>query len=814
MADTNRQVAISRVMLCPDSVDLRDFLISICFCLFILFESSLAATQEIGLISPGFRASQAEWTDKNGIFLQSNNSAFGFGFYTEVDSSLYLLVILHLSSQKVIWSANRHTKVSSLDQFVFGTNGNAYLGNSTGIIWSTGTVGVRAKAMKLEDSGNLVLTGENEKVFWQSFDHPTDTLISGQKISQGVRLESFPKKNMKSYFEIKLGDAILYTEYDNGPQVYWSMSKEVRKTVMEVGGKKVSSATIEGSSWNFYDDQTGVLVWQFNISKEYDPSALWIAVLGSDGSIQFLNLEGKASFAQSVKIPQNSCNIPISCGPFEVCLSADQCKCPPSLSSTPFCKPSVMPLCKFPDVTYQLQLVDERLDYSVMKYIPPKMKTSLNGCKQACVSNCSCNALFFDNSTNNCFLFDQVGALERAEMNATGYTLIIKVASPGFRRHKSSSKGSFVTIVTVSIIFVALVVILALVGVGLWYYKRKKRLTEAFNDVNEEDSFFEGISGLPVRYKYNDLRTATKNFSVRLGQGGFGTVYLGVQADGTKVAVKQLEGVGQGRKEFRAEVNIIGSVHHVHLVKLKGFCTEGTHRLLSDVYSYGMLLLEIIGGRKNYEPGMNSEKSYLPSYAFKMTEEGNLNEIIDPRLKFDDCGDLEKVYTAIKVALWCIQEDLSIRPAMTKVVQMLQGLCAVHNPPISHQMASRIYSGLLKPSSGDSSCSLWTVDNSRDTTLSAIRLSGPSSAKSLYCCFKYSSAHKLMCLYKDTIKLQGKEKDKYVFKQDWWEVVILGTKNLSLSVREALQPRQLGDDPVTRNPDGVTKQVAWQVAFE
>lgn len=50
------------------------------------------------------------------------------------------------------------------------------------------------------------------------------------------------------------------------------------------------------------------------------------------------------------------------------------------------------------------------------------------------------------------------------------------------------------------------------------------------------------------------------------------------------MAVKKLEGIGQGNKEFRAEVSIIGCVHHVHLVKLKGFCAEGSYRLL--VYEF------------------------------------------------------------------------------------------------------------------------------------------------------------------------------------------------------------------------------------
>jgi serine/threonine protein kinase len=51
------------------------------------------------------------------------------------------------------------------------------------------------------------------------------------------------------------------------------------------------------------------------------------------------------------------------------------------------------------------------------------------------------------------------------------------------------------------------------------------------------------------------------------------------------VAVKKIEGVGaQGRREFCTEIFVISNVHHVNLVRLRGFCAEGQRRLL--VYEY------------------------------------------------------------------------------------------------------------------------------------------------------------------------------------------------------------------------------------
>ncbi|KAL9258181.1 Serine/threonine-protein kinase PCRK1-like protein [Drosera capensis] len=98
-------------------------------------------------------------------------------------------------------------------------------------------------------------------------------------------------------------------------------------------------------------------------------------------------------------------------------------------------------------------------------------------------------------------------------------------------------------------------------------------------------------------FTFQELRSCTKCFSrsVRIGEGGFGCVYKGViksLEDPTKkidVAVKQLGKKGlQGHKEWVTEVNVLGVVEHLNLVKLLGYCADddegGIQRLL--VYEY------------------------------------------------------------------------------------------------------------------------------------------------------------------------------------------------------------------------------------
>ncbi|WOL10232.1 putative receptor-like protein kinase [Canna indica] len=88
-------------------------------------------------------------------------------------------------------------------------------------------------------------------------------------------------------------------------------------------------------------------------------------------------------------------------------------------------------------------------------------------------------------------------------------------------------------------------------------------------------------------FTLRDLEIATNWFSKDniLGEGGYGVVYRGQLMNGTQVAIKRLlNNLGQAEKEFRVEVEAIGHVRHKNLVRLLGYCVEGTQRML--VYEY------------------------------------------------------------------------------------------------------------------------------------------------------------------------------------------------------------------------------------
>ncbi|KAG0468339.1 hypothetical protein HPP92_017667 [Vanilla planifolia] len=88
-------------------------------------------------------------------------------------------------------------------------------------------------------------------------------------------------------------------------------------------------------------------------------------------------------------------------------------------------------------------------------------------------------------------------------------------------------------------------------------------------------------------FTLRDLEISTNRFSKEnvIGEGGYGVVYHGCLINGTPVAIKRLlNNVGQAEKEFRMEVEAIGHARHKNLVRLLGYCVEGTQRML--VYEY------------------------------------------------------------------------------------------------------------------------------------------------------------------------------------------------------------------------------------
>ncbi|KFK41822.1 hypothetical protein AALP_AA2G175800 [Arabis alpina] len=99
------------------------------------------------------------------------------------------------------------------------------------------------------------------------------------------------------------------------------------------------------------------------------------------------------------------------------------------------------------------------------------------------------------------------------------------------------------------------------------------------------------------------------------------------------------------------------------------YALHGLLSVKSDVFSFGVLILEIVCGRKNQNPRLGQEMADLLSYAWKMYQEGKILELVDQSLA--GVYNRDEAATCFIIGLLCCQQITSNRPDMNAVHLML-----------------------------------------------------------------------------------------------------------------------------------------------
>ncbi|KAM7495229.1 hypothetical protein LguiB_029838 [Lonicera macranthoides] len=104
-----------------------------------------------------------------------------------------------------------------------------------------------------------------------------------------------------------------------------------------------------------------------------------------------------------------------------------------------------------------------------------------------------------------------------------------------------------------------------------------------------------------VEFSYEELSKATDDFSLsyKIGQGGFGAVYY-AELRGEKAAIKKMD--MQASREFLAELKVLTHVHHLNLVRLIGYCVEGSLFLVYEFIENGNLSQHLRGSERDPLP--------------------------------------------------------------------------------------------------------------------------------------------------------------------------------------------------------------------
>lgn len=737
-----------------------------------------------------------------GFFCNGTCDSYLFAIFIVQTNSVSYITSPAIGFPQVVWSANRNNPVGINSTLQLTSDGDFILKDADGTVaWSTNTSGKSVAGLNLTDMGNLVLFDHNNATVWQSFDHPTDSLVPGQKLVAGQKL--VPSISLTNWTQLNL---LSFSVTDEGsfasvesspPQLYYESRVNDRTT-----NREPTYVTLQNGSFALFS----------NSSKASEPdtfkpipkaSSVQYARFGPDGHLRLYEwtTDGWTQVDDLLSSPGYECFYPTVCGNYGIC-SNGQCSCPTT--------------------TYFKQINDRRPDIGCSEITPLSCQSSpnhsliefrdttyfsvssdlqnvdLEKCKEACSKNCSCKAAIFqygsDSAKGSCYLPNQVFSLINNDKEKTHYnsTVFLKVQNapsppaeaiaPQQKRKSRSTVILWSSLGTVSGLFLVIGIIVLLV----W----KKRNA----DIDEED-YLDQVPGMPTRFSYENLKSLTENFSKILGEGGFGSVFEGTLIDGTKIAVKRLNGVGQIKKSFLAEVESIGSIHHVNLVRLLGFCADKSHRLLvyefmsngslekwifhqthesalswqqrkkiildiakgltylhedcsqkiihldikpqnilldnkfnakisdfglsklidrdqskvvttmrgtpgylapewlssvitekADVYSFGVVVLELVCGRRNVDHSQPEEQMHLISLFEKKAEEDLLFDLVD------NCSEDMQLHKAeilkmMKVAAWCLQKDHAMRPSMSMVVKVLEGVREVE-PNVDYNISN------------------------------------------------------------------------------------------------------------------------------
>lgn len=119
-----------------------------------------------------------------------------------------------------------------------------------------------------------------------------------------------------------------------------------------------------------------------------------------------------------------------------------------------------------------------------------------------------------------------------------------------------------------------------------------------------------------------------------------------------------------------------GEDTHLNTMKVSGtygymapeYAMRGYLSVKTDVFSYGVLVLEIVSGRKNHDGRLGAEKTDLLSYAWKLFQEGKSLDLVDSSLaKYNP----DEAAMSIQLGLLCCQSNFADRPDMNSVHLML-----------------------------------------------------------------------------------------------------------------------------------------------
>ncbi|CAL5070485.1 unnamed protein product [Urochloa decumbens] len=569
----------------------------------------------------------------SGDLLVSPSGNFSCGFY-KVAANAYTFAIWFTRSADatVAWTANRDAPVNGRgSRAVFRRDGSLALQDFDGrVVWRTNTSGTQADRAELLDAGNLVVSDAAGNTLWQSFDWPTDTLLPDQPITRYKRLVSASAKGLpySGYYNLYFDSHNILNIIYDGPEISSNYWPDPFKQWWENNRTAFNSSRY--GSLDRHGRFTASDHTQFNASDMGAGGVMRRLTLDYDGNLRLYSLDDAAAGGGRwrvtwVALPRQ-CDVHGVCGRYGVCAYLPElaCSCPEGFVAADAgdwskgCRREFDVRCGEPVYFAEMRNFDFwGFDFN---YTPG---VTFGTCRKMCLDDCDCQAFGYKMGTGECYpkislwngqapnilrqnIFLKVPArvknlnLKPAVLDFNGHACTVHEQNASVSAssyfHVRGNKINFSYFY--SFLAAAFVVESIFIVVGYVFVFRADPAAAGRRRVHLRDE--EGYALLCShfrRFTYDELSEVTGKFTDKLGRGASGTVYKGVLEDGRSVAVKRLDDLTQADEVFRSEMSVIGRINHMNLVRMWGFCSEHSHRILvSEFVENGSLDKALFGG--------------------------------------------------------------------------------------------------------------------------------------------------------------------------------------------------------------------------
>ncbi|XP_062082966.1 G-type lectin S-receptor-like serine/threonine-protein kinase At4g27290 isoform X1 [Humulus lupulus] len=552
--------------------------------------------------------------------LVSTEGLFELGFFSPGSSKNHYLGIWYknISVQTVVWVANRCEPINdSSGSLTIDDTGNLVLyGQNKMVVWSTNsTKQAREPLVQLLDNGNLVLRDEKdentENYLWESFDYPTDMNLPGSKFGWDLRRGLNRRLSAwKSWDDPCDGDLTYGIELD-----------ERHHTYPQLIIRKGSAKFYRIGSWNgirfsgypevkrentifdygfVYNDDEVYYVYDLKgksvISKMVmnETSVITRGVLNQTKRVGevLVWIESKKIWETNSSVPKDECDVYGICGANSVCVITNNpvCQCLKSF------KPKNQENWKERSWSEgcvrnnPLNCHDKEKDgfirFSNLK-VPDTEYTWVN--KSMDLEECRVKCL----SNCSCMAYTNLDIREKGSGCVLWFGDLFDI-----REYQLGGQDIYIRMLASEIVNHekartdrkvkverALIITAIIVGLvgGMFLVGFYIRRRIYSYETNESQN---DDLELPL-FDLHTIDTATNYFSEnnKLGEGGFGPVYKGTLEGGQEIAVKRLSmSSGQGVDEFKNEIKLIAKLQHRNLVKIFGYCIDREMKLL--IYEY------------------------------------------------------------------------------------------------------------------------------------------------------------------------------------------------------------------------------------